>query len=61
MLEGRENIFCSAYGSQFVATGPANILKIGHKLSFLWPKLFLNRDFALAGKIIHDHNFRFVQ
>ena len=22
---------------------------------FLWPKCILKRDFALAGKIIHDH------
>ena len=32
---GRENIFYSVAGSQFVATGPAKILKIGQKLTFL--------------------------
>ena len=32
---GRENVFYSLIGSQFVATGPAKILKIGQKLTFL--------------------------
>ena len=50
-----ENIFYSVSGPQFVATGSAKILKIGQKLTFLWPKCILNRDFALAGELIHDH------
>ena len=56
---GRENVFYSAAGSQFVATGPAKILKIGQKLTFLCPKWILNRDFALTGEIIHDNKFSF--
>ena len=52
-------IFYSASGSQFVTTGPAKSLKIGQKLTILWPKRVLNRDFALAGEIIHDHKFLF--
>ena len=59
MLEGRENIFYSASGSHFVATAPAKILKISLKLTCLWPKLILNRDFALAGQIIHDYKFSY--
>ena len=35
---GQEKYFYSASGSQFVATGPAKILKIGKKLRFLLPK-----------------------
>ena len=35
---GSENVFYSVAGSQFVATGPAKILKISQKLTFLWPK-----------------------
>ena len=54
-----ENIFYSASGSQFVATGPAKMLNIGHKLTFLWPKWILNRYFALVGEIIHDHKSSF--
>ena len=56
LLGGRENVFFSAAGSQFVATGPAKFLKIGQKLTFL-SKRNLNRDFALAGEIIHDYTF----
>ena len=57
---GRQrNVFYSAAGSQFVATGPANFLKIGQKLRFLCPKWILNRDFALAGEIIHYNKFSF--
>ena len=59
LLGGMGNVFYSAVGSQFVATGPAKILKIGQKLKFLCPKYILNRDFALAGEIIHDNNFSF--
>ena len=58
-MEGRENIFYPASGFQFVATGHVQILKIGQKLMFLWPKGILNRDFALAGEIIHGHKFSF--
>ena len=38
MLEGRKSIFLSASRSQFVAIGPAAILKIGQRIKFLWPK-----------------------
>ena len=55
-MEGRINIFLSASRSQFVAVGP---FKIGQRKMFLWPKLIMNRDFALAGEIIHDHKFSF--
>ena len=34
LLGDRDNVFYSAAASQFVATGPANILKIGQKLTF---------------------------
>ena len=57
IVGGQEKYFYSASGSQFVATGPSKILKIGQKLRFLWPKLILNRDFALAGEVIHDCKF----
>ena len=52
---GRGKCIYSVAGSQFVATGPAKILKISQKITFLWQKLILNRDFALAGEIIHDN------
>ena len=42
-----------------VAIRPARILKIGQRITFLWPKLILNRDFALAREILHDHKFSF--
>ena len=58
-MEGRKDIFMSASRSKIVATGPAKILKIGQRVSFLWPKQILNRDFALAGEIIHDHKCSF--
>ena len=35
------------------------MFEIGQKLTFLCPKLILNRDFALAGEIIHDNKFSF--
>ena len=38
LLEGRKSIFLSASRSQFVAKGPATILKIGQRIRFLWPK-----------------------
>ena len=59
LIEGRQNIFLSACRSQFVAIGPANILKIDLWVTFVWPKLILNRDFALAREIIHDHKVSF--
>ena len=59
MLEGMKSIFLSASRSQFVGIGPAKILKIGQRITFLWPKCILNRDFALAGAVIHDHKFSF--
>ena len=58
-MEGRKNIFLSASRSQFVAIRPAKILKISQWITILWPKLILNRDFPLAGEIIHDHEFSF--
>ena len=58
-MEGRKSIFLSASRSQFVAIGPANILKIGQRITFLWPICILNRDFALAGEVIHDHKVSF--
>ena len=58
-MEGRKNIFFSASRSQFLAIGPAKILKIGQRITFLWPKCILNRDFALAEEVIHDHKFSF--
>ena len=39
LLEGMDNIFYSVFGSQFVATGPANILKDGQKLKFFLGKM----------------------
>ena len=59
MFEGSKNIFLSASRSQFVAIGPAKILDIGQWITFLWPKRILNRNFALAREIIHDHKFSF--
>ena len=56
-MEGRKNIFLSASRFQIVEIGPAKILKIGQQITFLWPKCFLNRDFA--GEIMHDHTFSF--
>ena len=45
LLAGKENIFYSASGSQFVPTGPAKILKIGQtKIKVLMAKM----NFALA-------------
>ena len=38
LLEGRKSIFLSASRSQFVAIGPATIMKIGQRITFLWPK-----------------------
>ena len=52
-------MFLSASRSQFVTIGPAKFLKIRQRITFLWPKRHLNRDFALARVIIHDHNFLF--
>ena len=59
LLEDRKSIFLSASRSHFVAIGPAKILKIGQRITFLWPKCILNRDFALAREVIHDHKFSF--
>ena len=38
LLAGRKSIFLSASRSQFVAIGPATILKINQRITFLWPK-----------------------
>ena len=35
---GQENIYWSASRSDFVAIGPAKILKIGQQMTFSWPK-----------------------
>ena len=59
LLEGRKSIFLAASRSQFVAIGPAKFLKIGQRITFLWPKGILNRNFAIAGEVIHDHKFSF--
>ena len=48
---GRKSIFLSASRSQFVTIRLAKNLKIGQRI--------LNRDFALAGEVIHDHKFSF--
>ena len=45
LLEDRKHILLSASRSQFVARGPAKILKIGQQITVLWPKWILNRDF----------------
>ena len=58
-MEGRKNIFLSASRSQFVAIGPAKILKIGQRITLFWLKRILNREFVLAREIIHDHKFSF--
>ena len=54
-----ENFIFSASGSQFVTTGPAKILKSDKNERFYGQNEFLNRDFALAGEIIHDYKFSF--
>ena len=59
LLKGRKSIFLSASRSRFVAIGPAKSLKIGQWITLLWPKRLLNRDFALAGEIIHKDKFSF--
>lgn len=45
LLEKRDNIFLLASGSQFITSGPANILKICLKA-----KMSFDRDFALQGR-----------
>ena len=57
LIEGRQNIFLSACRSQFVAIGPANILKIGLWVTFLWPKLILTRDVALNNLFLNKFVF----
>ena len=54
LLEGGKSIFLSASRSQLVAIESAKILKIGQQITF-----YLNRDFALAGEMIHDQKFSF--
>ena len=60
-MGGRKFIFYSVAASQFVATGPAKILKFGQKPMFLCPKWILDRDFALSGEIINENKFSFLQ
>ena len=50
---GRENVSYSAAGSQRTCKNFENQSKT--IVTFLWPKRTLNRDFALAGEIIHDN------
>ena len=56
-VKGHEKDFLSAFRSQFVSIGPTKILKIGQGITFSWQNIILNRDFALAREIIHDHKF----
>ena len=58
-MEGRKNIFLSESISQFVAIEPAKSLKIGQRITFLWSKRNLDKDFALAGEIIHYNKCSF--
>ena len=55
LFGGRQNIFLTIFSTKFVVKCAAKILKIGWQIKILCPKLFLNRDFALAREIIHDH------
>ena len=52
---GVQNIFSTLFGTKFVILCAAKIMKIGEQIKILCPKLILNRDFALAREIIHDH------
>ena len=52
---GRQNIFLTIFGTKFVVKCAAKNLKIGQQIKILCPKIILNRDFALAREIIHDH------
>ena len=52
----KQNIFSTIFGTKFVVICAAKILQIGKQIKILCTKLILNRDFALAREIIHDHN-----
>ena len=51
---GRQTIFSTIFGTKFVIYA-AKILKTGLQIRNLCPRLILNREFALAREIIHDH------
>ena len=48
-------MFSTIFATKLVVICAANILKFGWQIKILCPKLILNRDFALAREIIHDH------
>ena len=56
-LRGHRIFFLSASRFQFVAIGPAIILKIGQEIMSLWQNIILNRVFAVAWEIIYVHKF----
>ena len=45
-VSGHRNVFLLASRFQFVAIGPAKILKIGQAIMSLWQKIILNRVFC---------------
>ena len=51
-----EKLFSCRNFEQFVLIGTADIWKIGQQINFKWPKPFLNRNFALAREVNHDHD-----
>ena len=54
-LFGR-NMFLTLFSTKFVVKCAAKKKKkIGLQIKIVCPKLILNRDFALAREIIHDH------
>ena len=57
-FRGHRNFFLSASRFQFVAIGPAKILKICQEImSLLMAKIILSRVFAVAKEIIYYHKF----
>ena len=55
LFGGKQNIFLTIFSTEFVVKCAAKILKIGKQINILCPRLILNRDFASAREIIHDH------
>ena len=43
MLEGRKNIFLSKSRAEIVEIGPAKILKISQRITFLCPKVCISK------------------
>ena len=55
LFGGRQNSSPTLFSTKFIVKSTAKILKIGYQIKILYPKLILNREFALARETIHDY------